>query len=320
MIFSKGIDQYALRCLHKTRSKNYQYSSLPIFKVFDRDQFYRAHSIDVTFSLSERDDYRSGTFESKSLISTGYPTNDKVIGEAFVNKKENVPNLIFVHGWRQDSFERMRNIFHDRLKSETDGNLYYFTLPYHFQRKPVESLFSGEYMISADVSRTLQAVQQAVVDLRAFIHWIKTHKKGPVILIGLSLGGFITNLTATLEPKIDALVSIFYSNRLSYSIWKTNPGIYIRADLEQHGVTYEDLVNYWQITEPSLSRPKVNKENILLISAKHDQYVDIEDANYLWESWERPTRYLYNCGHAGIVLKRRKIAEDTLAFLHTKIK
>lgn len=66
--------------------------------------------------------------------------------------------------------------------------------------------------------------------------------------------------------------------------------------------------------------PKLKKDNILLISAKHDQYVHIGDADYLWESWERPTRYIYNCGHAGIVLNRKRIATDTFSFLQNKIK
>ena len=78
-------------------------------------------------------------------------------------------------------------------------------------------------MISANIERTVVASRQAVADLRAFIQWIKSNKSGPVILIGVSLGGFITNLTATLESNIDVLVSVFYANRLSYSIWHTNP-------------------------------------------------------------------------------------------------
>lgn len=65
------------------------------------------------------------------------------------------------------------------------------------------------------------------------------------------------------------LASIFYANRLSYSIWNTTPGKFIREDLEHHGVTYDDLIDYWKITEPSQALPKVQKENILLISGKH---------------------------------------------------
>ena len=78
-------------------------------------------------------------------------------------------------------------------------------------------------------------------------------------------------------------------------------------DLEHHGVTYDDLIDYWKITEPSQALPKVQKENILLISGKHDLYVHSEDTDYLWEAWEKPTRYIYTCGHAGIVLKRKKL-------------
>ncbi|HHV7525970.1 TPA: hypothetical protein ACUNF5_007601, partial [Burkholderia orbicola] len=93
----------------------------------------------------------------------------------------------------------------------------------------------------------------------------------------------MTNLLATLETQIDIVVSIFYANRLSYAIWNTIPGKFIREELEQHGVTYEDLKTYWEITDPSQAAPKINKDNILLISAVHDQYVHLEDADKLWE-------------------------------------
>ncbi|MEB8556307.1 alpha/beta hydrolase, partial [Bacillus cereus] len=48
-------------------------------------------------------------------------------------------------------------------------------------------------------------------------------------------------------------------------------------------------------------------------------YVHSEDTDYLWESWERPTRYIYKCGHAGIVLKRKKIATDTIDFIQNRL-
>ena len=98
--------------------------------------------------------------------------------------------------------------------------MYYFTLPYHFEENPINP-YSVEYMVSANIERTVQATKQAVADLRALIKWIKTNKNGPLILIGISLGGFITNLISLVEEEIDVLASIFYANRLSYSIWNT---------------------------------------------------------------------------------------------------
>ncbi|QWG31432.1 alpha/beta hydrolase (plasmid) [Bacillus mycoides] len=323
LIFSKLIDRYALYDLHKKRSAEFQYASLSntSLSVKDIDSFYKVTPYDIHFDMKhsqQEKEYLVGHFKYKSSVQSGDSRNDSVTGEVYLHKNEDTPHVIFVHGWRMDSNERVKKIFHDHMNS-LSWNMYYFTLPYHFEREPEQSLFSGEYMVSAHIERTVQATRQAVADLRTLIKWIKANKKGPLILIGISLGGFITNLTALVEPEIDVLASIFYANRLSYSIWKTNPGKFIKEDLEHHGVTYNDLIDYWKITEPSQALPKVKKENILLISGKHDLYLHSEDTDYLWKSWERPTRYIYTCGHAGIVLKRKKIATDTINFIQNRL-
>lgn len=322
MFVTKYIDKLALYDLHKKRSKVTQYVSFKneTMKNEERENFYNTYAANPQFNINPTEDrtYCSGNFNFRSSISLGDKNNDMVSGEAYLNSNENAPNIIFVHGWRMDSNDRIKNIFHKDMLN-LGWNMYYFTLPYHFEREPEESIYSGEFMISANIERTVAASRQAVADLRALIQWIKTNKSGPVILIGVSLGGFITNLTATLESDIDVLVSVFYANRLSYSIWHTNPGMYIKKDLVQNGVTYDVLKEKWKITEPSVSKPKMDKDNILLISAKHDQYVHMEDTSYLWESWEKPTRLVYNCGHSGIVLNRKRISEDTISFIRSKI-
>ncbi|UOO43890.1 alpha/beta hydrolase family protein (plasmid) [Priestia megaterium] len=325
MLLSKLIDYYALYDLHKDRSKENQYhidfDHAPT--NIDRDVFFEVPSslADINLNITSKENgYSIGEFGFESLIPSGDHPNDYVRGESFLNEVGNKPNVIFVHGWRMKGFDRVKKIFHDSIMNNLGWNMYYYTLPYHLERQPEASLYSGEFMVSANINRTVESTRQAIVDLRALIQWMKNNKQGPVIIIGVSLGGFISNLVATLESEIDALVSIFYSNRLSYSIWNTIPGKYIRRDLESHGVNYNDLVKYWELIEPNQALPKINKENILLISAKHDQYVHIQDADLLWESWGKPTRYVYNCGHAGIVLKRKKIEKDTISFLQNKLK
>ena len=89
------------------------------------------------------------------------------------------------------------------------------------------------------------------------------------------------------------LASIFYANRLSYSIWNTTPGKFIREDLEHHGVTYDDLIDYWKITEPSQALPKVQKENILLISGKHDHMCILRIQTTCGKLGKTYTIYLY---------------------------
>ncbi|KSU86243.1 MULTISPECIES: alpha/beta hydrolase [Priestia] len=224
MLLSKLIDYYALYDLHKDRSKENQYhidfDHAPT--NIDRDVFFEVPSslADIDLNITSKENgYSIGEFGFESLRPSGDHPNDYVRGESFLNEVGNKPNVIFVHGWRMKGFDRVKKIFHDSIMNNLGWNMYYYTLPYHLERQPEASLYSGEFMVSANINRTVESTRQAIVDLRALIQWMKNNKQGPVIIIGVSLGGFISNLVATLESEIDALVSIFYSNRLSYSLF-----------------------------------------------------------------------------------------------------
>lgn len=320
-IFHKWIDQCALHRLHKKKSKNPHFAhadSYPDSHQLPEDYYHPPDIPDFHFqkdSIGLQSGYQSGVYSFSSQIESGDTINDEVSGEYFEPSK-NVADthVVFVHGWRMNSIQRISKIYLRQMMAKK-WNLYFFSLPYHRNREPVHSLYGGELMVSANLDRTLQAIQQAVSDLRALIRWIKQEKQGKVILIGISLGGFLTNLTATVEKEIDTLVSVFYANRLSYSVWNTIPGRYIQAEIESHGITEQQLADYWAITDPSRFKPLVPKERILLFTALYDQYVAIEDADRLWESWDRPARHVYPCGHAGLALCKSRIGRDTLAFL-----
>jgi dienelactone hydrolase len=237
----------------------------------------------------------------------------------YENSKGNqAVNVILVHGWRMKSNGKIDNIYL-RPFMNFGFNIYHFTQPYHHKREPENSLYSGELMVTADIDRTLQSVKQAISDVRALINWLKENRPGKIIIIGISLGGFISNLAATVEKNIDALISVFYANSIAYSIWNTKPGIYIKKDFEQNGFTYGELKDAWAITTPSNFKPLIPKENILLFSGIYDQYVVGKDTDKLWESWDRPKRIMYPWGHAGIVFCKKKIANESVEFLKERI-
>lgn len=320
---SELIDYYALYRLHRKKSheKHFIYPSKEPIALEEILSFYKSPEIpEVIFSSEEiAEDYRMGCFQYETQVTTEFQCNNHVIGRYYEKKASNSDvNVVMVHGWRSNGHHHLENIYLEGFKKQ-GYNLYFYTLPYHLERAPASSLYSGEYMVSANIDRTLNSIKQAVTDLRGLIKWIKANRGGKVILIGVSLGGYLTNLTSVLEKEIDALISVMYANSLAFSIWNSSPGKYIKKDLLQGGFTYEDLIAHWQIINPSNYQPLVKKENILLISGRFDQYVLMEDTNILWEKWNKPNRLVYPWGHGGIVLARKKIFQDSNSFLQSII-
>lgn len=78
-------------------------------------------------------------------------------------------------------------------------NMYYYFFLYYFERELENLLYSGELMISVNIDCIIELIRQVVVDLWVLIYWIKVNKKGFVIIVGVSLGGWVINLIVILD-------------------------------------------------------------------------------------------------------------------------
>lgn len=313
-LLARMIDKYALYQFHRKKSTQSQFSNTGVFPAMeDHNLFYFKPSYpDIVFeNLKEHASYKSGTFKYRTEIENE-KCNEYARGEFYENKVGSPLNVVLVHGWTQDS-ERIKAIY---LKPfiEHGYNMYYMTLPYHTERQGLNSLYNGEFMVSANIERTLSSIRQAVVDMRALINWLKC-MRGKVVLVGISLGGLVVNLTTTVEENIDGSISVFAPNELSHTIWNDIPGKYIKKDLLKNAFTYCQLKQSWDITNTSNFSIKIPKEKVLILSALYDRYIDFKDADRLWEAWDRPQRKLYRCGHAGIALCKNNIANNSLEFI-----
>lgn len=321
-LLASFLDAYGLYDLHKKKSKVSHFSqSLKIpTSIEELKSFYPVPSVpDVVFEQNDSiDNYSSGKYKFKSEIVGNGDSNAYSTGEYYKSKKNNsTTSVILVHGWRMNSFNRINNIYLEAFK-DVGYNIFSFILPHHFKRASDDSLYNGELMISTNIDRSLLSVKQAISDLRALIYYLK-EKNNKVILIGISLGGFITNLAGVLEEEIDVLISVMYANSLPFSVWKSIPGKYMKKDFESGGFTYEELKKFWAIIVPSNFKPVIPKENILLISGEYDKYVLAEDTDLLWDNWGKPKRLIFPCGHSGIVFCRNLIRKESLKFIAERL-
>lgn len=316
----KIIDYCALCNIHRVKSKKPHFSD-PQNNELEFSEFWtepRLPEIEFTDS-SLSGDYETGKYSFKSLVDNEFDNNNIAFGEYFKKTtNNNCASVILVHGWRSGNNTYLKDIYSKTFMNK-GFNFYTYTLPYHFERSPKGS-YNGEYMITANVLRTLKALNQSVSDLRALILYLKHHQNGKVILIGNSLGGLVTNMTAVLEKNIDILISIFYANSLPFSVWHTIVGKYVKKDfIENSNMQYEELLKKWSLIIPSNYKPAIPKENILLISGKHDLFVLEDDTKALWEAWEKPKRLLYECGHAGIIFNKKDILKDSIDFINKRL-
>jgi pimeloyl-ACP methyl ester carboxylesterase len=319
-LMAQLLDLHAIAEKNKHHSANSQYHiKNPKCPTADKALFYVLPQIpNIKFDCeSNHEYYNVGHFQYKSEINDNLDSNCNVRGLYYENVQSKV-HVIVVHGWRSTTWNHPKELLLNPLM-EKNYNIYFIELPHHFTRNPTVASYPGEYFISANIDRSLLSVQQAVSDIQALIRYLQD-KNEKIILIGISLGGLLVNLVSTLEKNIDGIISIFCADNLAKIVWNQPPFKFIKKDLMLNNCDYETLQSYWDIIQPSNYRPVVAKEKILLMSAKYDLFVDIKDSDLLWNSWDKPQRKLYNCGHSGMVVCKRTLTKDYLDFMEYVLK
>lgn len=314
-------DNYGLYDLHKQYSKTDQfyYNKGEAFELNqDYSRFYfRPVLPEVKFQNEiEKSIYTKGILKFLSQVENG-ESNKEVIFHYNLFPEEEKINVIMIHGWRSEKLNRLENVFLEEFIKQK-YNIYSYILPFHMERCP-DTSYSGEYFLSSNINRTLKSIQQSVNDIRALIRYIKENRNGKIIIIGLSLGGLVTNLLCEVEKDIDLLISLFYANNLAFTVFESIPGKFIKKDFCKHDFNVNLVNECWKIINPSLSKPIIDLNKIFLVSGIHDKYVLNRDTDILWENWGKPERKLLKCGHSGIVLNKNEIKNETLAFINRRI-
>lgn len=260
--------------------------------------------------------FENGKLKFESQVENEFCNKDAIFyTNSHSNKKNIDTSVIMIHGWRSEKLNRLEEVFLDDFK-KLEYATYSYILPFHMDRCP-NGCYSGEYFYSANINRTLKSFMQAVNDIRALIKYFK--KCGNrVIIIGLSLGALIANLISEHEKDIDLLISIFAANNLVFTTFETEAGKFIKKDFLEHRFDANKLNECWKIINPTLKKPLIDLNKILLIYGCYDKYVLNEDTKLLAESWGKQ-RDILQCGHSGIVINKKEIKNKVLEFINKDI-
>jgi hypothetical protein len=175
------------------------------------------------------------------------------------------------------------------------------TMPFHDKRM-LPGFERADYIVSANLGRTLQANRQAVLDCRAAIDWLLAQGYERIGIMGTSLGSCIAFLAFIHDERIKVG---FYNHVSSYFgdvVWDGITTSHVRRGLEAV-ITRQELRQAWMAISPNsyVQRLQGNRRRGLLLSARYDLSFTPELSRLLFDECDKYAtnleRLILPCGH-----------------------
>ncbi|MBI5497598.1 MAG: hypothetical protein HY904_21485 [Deltaproteobacteria bacterium] len=196
-----------------------------------------------------------------------------------------------------------------------------YSTPYHFERTP-PGAFSGELFATWDMPRTGWAVRAAVLELCALIESLQS--RGPVALLGTSLGGYLSAMTTVVSGRYprrafvpERVCLVVPPDSILDTFLKSPIGERYRRLLLANGGSIPDehfLRHLSRPFSPSNFAPAVPGERIQVLAARHDVMVPLESSQRLAAAWGARFR-VYEAGHVSALGLSWGVWRDAAGFL-----
>jgi len=256
-------------------------------------------------------EYRPRPGEPGAERWMGYTANEREYA-LLLRHRQPRPWLVCVHGTEMGRAALDLALFRAwRLHDDLGLNVVMPVLPMHGPRArhlPKGAIFPGE-----DVLDDVHATAQAVWDVRRLLSWIRRQEpESQIGLYGLSLGGYIAALVASLERGLTcAVLGVPVADLVG--LLGRHSGL-ARDDPRRHTMELAEQIG--RMTSPLSLPPLVPKRGRFIYAGVADQVVHHrEQVVRLWEHWGKPEIVWYPGGHAGFFGARpvQRFVEAALA-------
>jgi dienelactone hydrolase len=168
------------------------------------------------------------------------------------------------------------------------------TLPLHGARAAGRR--SGAGFLDGHPLVTNAAFEQAIWDLRRIAGWLRSEGAPAVGVYGMSLGGYTAALFASLERGLACAVPYVPAVSLPGVLGASRSPEQQRAR-EALGLDDALLSEAWASHDPLRHRPLVAPEGRLILAGASDRICPPDQAQALWEHWERPSIHWFEGSH-----------------------
>lgn len=207
------------------------------------------------------------------------------------------PWIVCIHGFGTGAPFTDQFAFHVKhLHDELGINLAGIVLPAHGSRRP--SPISGEQFLNFDLLHAVHGLSQSLWDMRRLLSWVRAQDPTRLGVIGVSLGGYVTALTAAFESELDlAMAGIPVVDFVEMFRHHSPRHVHMRA-LEHHILdgTAERVMSVVSPLEMPVNAPESARA---IFAGMGDRMAPPTQARRLYLHWGDPDICWYPGNHVG---------------------
>ncbi|HEY0564355.1 MAG TPA: alpha/beta hydrolase family protein, partial [Terriglobales bacterium] len=202
-----------------------------------------------------------------SAVQTPYPENNIANARWFPSPTKTKAAVIVLPQWNADAFSHNALC---RILNRFGISALRLSKPYHDIRRPAE-IQRSDYAVSANLSRTIDACRQAVIDVRSCLDWLEQQGFEKFGVLGTSLGSCYTFVAAAHDPRIRVCAFNHASTYFADVVWTGQSTRHIRAALEGK-LSIDELRELWMGISPMAYMEKfaANQKKALVVYGRYD--------------------------------------------------
>lgn len=224
--------------------------------------------------------------------------------------REPRPWIVCLHGLRMGKFSEMdlRSFRAQYLHKQLGLNVMLPTLPLHGRRAPADRTAK---MMTHNVVDNVHGVAQAVWDVRRLLSWIRTLDDEAIGICGVSFGGLITSLTASLDGDLRCIIAGVPLVDLAALTERHIPRAEAKRARRYHLIG-DEARRIYRVISPLTMTPQVPRDRLFVIGGLGDRMVTPQQAHELWLHWGQPRAEWYPGSHVFFQGAVNRFIDDAL--------
>lgn len=215
-----------------------------------------------------------------------HPRNRRVWAQHWRHPSGPRKTLIFLHGVIEGWYGLNSNWFALKWFYRQGYDVLQMTLPFHGYRTERYHPFSGYGFFSGGFCRINEAMLQAVCDARVLIRHLREQGAPSVGIAGLSLGGYLSALTATVERDMAFCIpnSPVVSPIDMARAWQPS-GMMLEVLQRLYGLDLLELRRGMAVHSPLTYQPRTEGRRVMIIGGAGDRLTPPRFLRLLHAHW-----------------------------------